>query len=383
MIFRKSGNPVPKATIHQILHKRIYTGDFDFDGKTYRGTYEPIISRDLWQRVQEVIQQRLGRRRQKQKHDLAFSGLIACGHCGCSLVGELKKKRYVYYHCTGNKGKCPEPYVREGILEAQFTRALRRLKFDDEVLTWVKQALRQSHTDERREHEAPIGRLQAEHNKIQRRLDTMYDDKLDGVIDEAFFRRKADECRAEQTKLSDEIERHRQANQSYIEDGARLLDLANKAAELFERQPAPEKRKLLRFVLAGCTWKNGQLGFEYRKPFDLIAEFEWAGKTRKPKKEHSNRNGGDGSAEPGSSQVAGSERVTPIKIVAGNRVPVGQTAQNENWLPGMDSNHEETRSFRFRKLLISRSPTSQESHELDPIRTAFVQPYSDGIQSPV
>jgi site-specific DNA recombinase len=107
MIFRKSGNPVPKATVHKILHNRIYTGDFDFDGRMYRGKYEPIISRELWQRVQEIIQQRLGRRRHKQKHDFAFSGLIACGHCGCSLVGELKKKRYVYYHCTGNKGKWP------------------------------------------------------------------------------------------------------------------------------------------------------------------------------------------------------------------------------------------------------------------------------------
>ena len=232
----------------------------------------------------------------------------------------------------------PEPYVREAVLEAQFTAALRRLKFDDEVLAWVKQALRQSHADERREHEEAIARLQAEHTKIQRRLDAMYDDKLDGVIDEAFFRRKADECRAEQTKLSDEIERHRQANQNYIGDGARLLDLANKAADLFERQPALEKRKLLRFVLAGCTWKNGQLGFEYRKPFDLIAEFEWAEKTRKPKTPHSNRNGGRGTGHRAGEQVPGNEGVAPISIVAGKRGNGDQTAQNENWLHKSDSN---------------------------------------------
>src|ERR1019366_8440935 len=85
----------------------------------------------------------------KQKHDFAFSGLIGCGHCGCSLVGELKKGKYVYYHCTGNKGKCPEPYVREEILETEFTAALKRLKFDADVLGWVKQALRQSHADGR------------------------------------------------------------------------------------------------------------------------------------------------------------------------------------------------------------------------------------------
>jgi hypothetical protein len=29
------------------------------------------------------------------------------------MVGELKKGRYVYYHCTGNRGRCGDPYVRE------------------------------------------------------------------------------------------------------------------------------------------------------------------------------------------------------------------------------------------------------------------------------
>jgi hypothetical protein len=196
----------------------------------------------------------------------------------------------------------------------------------------VKQALRQSHADERRDHEEAIGRLQAEHTKIQRRLDAMYDDKLDGVIDEVFFRCKAEECRGEQAKLSDEMERHRQANQNYIEDGARLLDLANKAADLFEKQPAPEKRKLLRFVLRGCTWKNGQLGFEYRKPFDLIAEFEWAGKTNRPKTQHSNRDGDHGPTRGSGGKVTESEGVAPIEVVTGKRATQGQTAQNENWL---------------------------------------------------
>jgi hypothetical protein len=47
MVLRKSGNPVPKATIATILHKRIYTGDFDFEGATYSGRYEPITSHEL------------------------------------------------------------------------------------------------------------------------------------------------------------------------------------------------------------------------------------------------------------------------------------------------------------------------------------------------
>ncbi len=42
------------------------------------------------------------------------------------------------------------------------------------------------------------------------------------------------------------------------------------------------------------------------------------------------------------------------------------------WLPGMDSNHEETSSQRISKLLILQSATSHESHGIDRIRTTFV-----------
>ena len=104
-------------------------------------------------------------------HDFAFSGLIACAKCGCSVVGEIKKERYVYYHCTGyadkcrgNPASCRRHYVREEVLERQFTELLGRLHFDDEVLDWVREALHVSHADKRREQEEAIGRLHVEHS---------------------------------------------------------------------------------------------------------------------------------------------------------------------------------------------------------------------------
>ena len=43
------------------------------------------------------------------------------------LVAEIKKARYVYYHCTGHRGKCEEPYTREELLVDQFARNLGEL----------------------------------------------------------------------------------------------------------------------------------------------------------------------------------------------------------------------------------------------------------------
>ena len=170
------------------------------------------------------------------------------------MVGEIKKQRYVYYHCTGyadkcqgNPASCRRKYVREEVLEQQFTELLGRLQFDDEVLEWVREALHASHADERREHEEAIERLQAEYKRLSDRINAMYVDKLDGRVDAAFFDKMSAEWREEQNRCLREIERHQAADQSYMDEGVQILELARNAQRLFERQEPREKRRLLNF----------------------------------------------------------------------------------------------------------------------------------------
>src|SRR5262249_18557101 len=124
LAFRKSGTKVTKSTVHKILTNPIYYGDFAWLGKRYQGVHHPLISQELFIRVQEVLTDKGNRRTRQQKHHWAFQGLVSCGHCGCAFTAEVKKGRYVYYHCTGHKGKCPEKYVREEAMAAQFGVAL-------------------------------------------------------------------------------------------------------------------------------------------------------------------------------------------------------------------------------------------------------------------
>uniref|UniRef100_Q028A0 Recombinase n=1 Tax=Solibacter usitatus (strain Ellin6076) TaxID=234267 RepID=Q028A0_SOLUE len=287
LVYRKSGASIPTSTVHRILRKQVYSGDFDYNGVLYHGTYEPLITPELWQQVQDVLDGRHAKRPKKETQNFAFSGLITCGHCGCAMVGEIKKGRYVYYHCTGYKGKCPEPYTREEVLEKSFTTVLKGIAFSTEVLAWVTTALRESHQDEKQFHDEAISKLQREQRRLQDRIDAMYADKLDGRIDNAFFDRKAGEARSEQCRIMRDIEAHQTANTSYIEEGIKLLELSQRAAQLFESQPPSEKRKLLDFVLSNSRWKDGKLEAEYRQPFDLIAAAALADRQLQP-------NGGSG-----------------------------------------------------------------------------------------
>jgi len=193
------------------------------------------------------------------------------------MVGELKKGKYVYYHCTGGKArvtgatKCPDRYTRQEVLEEQFGELMKGLSFDKEIVTWVATALRESHIDEKQHHGHAIETLHAEYMRLQKRIDDMYLDKLDGRIETEFFDRKASEWGSEQARIRQDIEQHEGANQTYLEEGLRVLELARRAHELFQKQPANEKRRMLDFVLSNCSWKDGKLTATFRQPFDIIA----------------------------------------------------------------------------------------------------------------
>ena len=279
LVYAESGAKVPVSTVHTILRNRLYTGQFEWNGKIIQGKHEPLVSIDLWERIQGMMDGRHAKKAKRGKHDFAFSGLIACHSCGCAVVGEIKKERYVYYHCTGyadkcqgNPASCRRHYVREELLEKQFTELLGRLKFDDEVLEWVREALHASHGDERREHEDAIKRHQAECKRLQDRIHAIYVDKLDGLIDTAFFDKMSNQWREEQNRCQREIERYQNADKSYKDECVALLDLARNSQRLFAKQEPREKRRLLHFLLSNCTWEDGEVVATFRQPFDMLAQ---------------------------------------------------------------------------------------------------------------
>ncbi|ESZ05711.1 resolvase [Mesorhizobium sp. L2C089B000] len=279
LIHPKSGNPVPVSTVHTILRNRLYTGLFQWNGRLHQGKHEPLVSIDLWERVQGVLAGRHATPIHSYGYEFAFSGLMTCADCGCAVVAEVKKGKYIYYHCTGHADKgrggyadCRRKYVREEVLDKTFAGLLDQLHFDEEVLEWVRDALKASHADERREQEQAIERCQTQYKRLEDRLNAMYLDKLDGRIDNAFYDRMSAQWRVEQTRLMREIERHGEAQESYMDDGIQLLELARNASQMFTHQAPNEKKRLLNLVLSNCEWNRGEVRAMFRQPFDLLAQ---------------------------------------------------------------------------------------------------------------
>jgi len=259
-----------KSHVERILKNPFYTGSFLWNGNLYRGKHTAVISRTLFDQVQQVIGNR--QRGKQRRQTFAFSGLLVCGKCGCLVTAEIKKGRYVYYHCTKSKAPCDELYYREEDLAPQFDSVVKGITIDPAIKDWLIEALKESHRDETAFHQETLARLQGELKKIKNRLDHLYLDKVDGRVPERFWLEKSAEWQADQDRILDQIRVHQRADRRYYEDGFKLLELASRAYDLYAKQPAEQKNRFLKVLLSNCTLESGTVRPVYRKPFDLFAQ---------------------------------------------------------------------------------------------------------------
>ena len=240
------------------------------DGRVYKGIHRSIVTRELFNRVQETFVNH--NRPMQRKHEFSFTGLLTCKRCGCTITAEIKKNKYIYYHCTGYKGNCGNTRTTEEGLDKRFAELVRRVEVPSEIAEWIKEALLESHKDEKIYHDTQIKSLETQYKKLQSRIDAMYIDKLDGKIGEDYFLEKSEEWRKEQEKLREAIERHEKANVNYLTHRITILELTRKAYRLYLEQKPTEKRKLLKILLSNCAFDSGKLYPTYNRPFDSLVK---------------------------------------------------------------------------------------------------------------
>ena len=270
--YRKSGQPLAGSTVHRILRNRIYTGSFDWKGKTFSGTHTPLVSYETWANVQEILDGRSISNVHGNRHQFAFTGLVTCGHCGCAITAEIKKGKYIYYHCSRFKARCPEPYIREEALAEKFAAQLRRMNIDEQIFGLIRRALKETAATEQSDRDEQIKRLRSEADRLQVRLDALYVDKVEGNITAEFHDRMAHGWRVERQRCIHDLEILANAEDNLIDDGVALLEVARSVHEGFVDQPLAIKQRALNLVLSNATLANGELTVQFREPFDSLSE---------------------------------------------------------------------------------------------------------------
>lgn len=139
--FRTRNNcKMPLSRVYKTLQNPFYYGEFNYGKGWYKGIYEPLISKQIFEKVQIQLQVAP---RQWNKQLFPFKKICICGSCGGSVTAEIKYRRtkanivnsHIYYHCNRiRKYDCPEPYITEQELIKQLIGHLPKIKLNTSLL---------------------------------------------------------------------------------------------------------------------------------------------------------------------------------------------------------------------------------------------------------
>lgn len=272
---RSGGKPIAPSTIYKLLANPFYSGIIEWNGTTYAGSHQPVVTEAEFERVQEILEQRSTPH--QQRYSFPYTGLLKCGGCGRMVTAERKKNRfgscYVYYHCSARsvaRNGCRERSVEGRSLDAQVKAFLSSLRVSDEVADWVRTELRESvqRDAEKRESEAQVRQQAVAEIAVQ--IDELTSLRLRRFMDDDEYleRRK-------------QLERHRDVLQSagtptaaeLIEPFELLILASNKAVEWFQAANADGKRALLKITGSNPELKGKMLSIQAAKPFFNLRHF--------------------------------------------------------------------------------------------------------------
>lgn len=261
------------STISRCIANPFYIGKFLWKGKIVQGSHEPIVSVELWEKAQEVVNGRnINACKELNVIPFAFKGVFTCGTCGRAVTAEKKKGKYVYYHCTQYHTNCGQPWVKEETLEERFEKLTQLLKISETGIAYVSAGLKKSLSEKRDWADKAFDDFLAEQDKLRKRMDAMYEDRLDQKISEADYDRRFTDYTAQLQKLEERIAKHNKADISYYEFGHRILELAENAENLLKQAEPEEKRELVQFLLSNSKLKDGEPDFALKLPFSSIAK---------------------------------------------------------------------------------------------------------------
>ena len=269
-------NKISISSLQKILQNIFYIGLMKFKGEVFEGTHEPLISKKLFDKCQEVMTKR-GKRKDIRKHHFAFLGLLKCAYCGCAITAEIQKGHH-YYHCTKKKGLCQEKhYLREEALAEQIKSFLQKVSLSSQDTEKVLAELQKDEERAKVEAKNTVQNLKVELAEIETKLEKLLTAYLDEVISSDDYKVRKESLVVKKVELDEKITDFEQKGVSWLEPAREFVLSLNQAANLVESENKEEMTTFLKTIGSNHVLENRQFVFVPKIQYKLAAERSEAG----------------------------------------------------------------------------------------------------------
>jgi site-specific DNA recombinase len=264
----RTGSKLSKSRLHTTLRDPFYIGINVWNDHEYPGKQEQFINKAIFDKVQAMMSSKTTPK--YNKHNFLFKGLIACDECSGTITWETQKGN-IYGHCNHYRNCSQKTWAKEHEVENQLIDAFSKLEVKNKRLSsWIVKALKESHKDEIEYYTTSVNELNKQLEQTKRRLDKLYDDKLDEKISESFYDRKFRQYATKRDDLIHKIKTHSNTDTKYFQLGINIYKLSQKAREIYKKADPDNKRVLLRLVFQNMTLDEGILSWSYSPAFQQL-----------------------------------------------------------------------------------------------------------------
>jgi hypothetical protein len=251
-----------------LLNNPFYTGliHIKVSGQSFLGVHEPLVSKALFQRVQDILHGKTNTR--TNRHDFLFRRRLGCKGCGYTLIGETHKG-FVYYRCQTHE--CPTTAIREEIADKSFLETFLGLRLPPGEQRYCRQEAQRLKADNVRQQEQAVASCKLQLSQIDQRTNRLTDAYIDRLIDKDVFEQRKTALLSERLQAAEALASWESGKRNIAEELLQILERADTAYLAYKTSVVPEKREMVDSLTSNRLLNGKSLEVSLNSPFDLIA----------------------------------------------------------------------------------------------------------------
>lgn len=217
----KKGNNFSVGSIRDILTNPVYIGEIRYNVRQnwsekrrrninpnpirVKGKHEAIIDRELWDKVQLILESKKGKPSRIYDGEYPLTGILRCPKCGAGMVisrttntlADGTKKRIAYYCCGNWKNKgtsvCNSNTIRVDKANEYVFKKIEELVSNEAVIKAVVKNINKERKDKVKPAKRLLGDIDKELEKLDKRKRKIFEAYEDDILTKAEFQIRKDE----------------------------------------------------------------------------------------------------------------------------------------------------------------------------------------------
>ncbi len=275
----KDGKPLHLSTIQKILTNPFYYGHFRYRGEIHQGSHKPMISKKLFDQIQETLVLNGKPRKKRGPKNFLFLNFAVCGECGYSITAErhIKKSglKFIYYRCT-HKSKTQRCSQRSFLREENFAKQVKencqKVSLPDVWRDRFLDKLKEWENENRQTSDLFAQNLKKKIDELKTKISRLTDAYLEGAFELAEFQQKKNTLTSEKKTSEEKLSDFERKGNHWLELTRNWILEANQAKNLILEENFSEMKNFLKTIGSNRRLAAGKLAIDFKKPWNYLAE---------------------------------------------------------------------------------------------------------------